>query len=55
MKTPGFEQEERTKPTECKQIEGTASLLSATDSAAHLLDGLRKVCVSARLRVMRVL
>ncbi len=50
MKTPGFEEEERTKPTECKQIEGTASLFSSADSAAHLLDGLRKVdtwCVLA--------
>jgi len=41
MKTPGYEEEEKRKPAECKEIEGSASVFTAAASAQHLLAGLR--------------
>ena len=36
MDTPGFKEEEKTKPAETKEIEGTASLISyVVDSIKH--------------------
>lgn len=40
MDTPGFVTEERTKPTECKTIEGGSALVSATTAARVLIAGL---------------
>eukprot|EP01083_Nonionella_stella_P043482 117280_1 len=40
MDTPGFVEEEKVKPPETKEIEGTGGLFSPLDSADHLLKGL---------------
>eukprot|EP01116_Phalansterium_solitarium_P021745 TRINITY_DN689_c0_g1_i2.p2 TRINITY_DN689_c0_g1~~TRINITY_DN689_c0_g1_i2.p2 ORF type:complete len:232 (+),score=97.86 TRINITY_DN689_c0_g1_i2:516-1211(+) len=40
--TEGFAEEQKTKPPECKQIEGTAALATPEQSAACLIDGLRR-------------
>jgi 3-dehydrosphinganine reductase len=42
MKTPGFDEENKTKPEETKQIEGTASTQSADEAAEYLMNGLRR-------------
>eukprot|EP00054_Salpingoeca_dolichothecata_P011279 m.62678 g.62678 ORF g.62678 m.62678 type:complete len:324 (-) comp19391_c0_seq1:79-1050(-) len=42
IETPGFEQENKTKPAETKKIEGSVSLVSAESAADALLAGIRK-------------
>lgn len=39
METPGFEDEQRTKPQETKDIEGSVTLMSADQAADCLMDG----------------
>ena len=41
METPGFEDEQRTKPQETKDIEGSVTLMSADQAADCLMDGER--------------
>jgi len=40
MDTPGFELEEKTKPSETRKIEGSSKLVSAESAAASLMSGL---------------
>ena len=42
MDTPGFAEENKTKPAECKEIEGSASLITADQAADNLLSGLAR-------------
>ena len=42
MDTPGFEMEEKTKPKETRDIEGTSALVSPESAAKSMLDGLRR-------------
>jgi hypothetical protein len=39
MDTPGFEIEERIKPSETKTIEGSTTLIKADQAAQHLISG----------------
>ena len=41
MQTPGFEEEEKTKPQESKEIEGTATTVSAEHAAESLWSNLK--------------
>jgi hypothetical protein len=38
--TPGFAEEEKTKPAETREIEGTAGIVTAESAAQCLVDGL---------------
>ena len=40
MDTPGFETEERTKPVETREIEGTSQLVSAESAAKSMINGI---------------